>query len=284
MNRISPLPFATRDSWTPPDDPRLYLVLSLADDELMIGHRHSYWTGIAPTLEADLAFSSLAQDEVGHALIWYRVAAELTGEDEDTLAFGRQPDAYRHAILLEREPWIRGSERDGIYERGPGDWAATLVRQHAYDLFDEVRLEALTDSSDVSINGVLDPILREERLHRAHARAWLTRAVTGPADGRERLLEGARQVLAEVGGLFEAVPGEDELVATGVLPLRSAELVPTWQEKMAHDYEAFGLVEALDAIDLAGGVGGRHGHHSEDFGVLWEDMTGLFRAHPGATW
>ena len=32
------------------------------------------------------------------------------------------------------------------------------------------------------------------------------------------------------------------------------------------------------------GAGGRRGRHSEDFVPLWEEMTGLYRAHPGATW
>jgi hypothetical protein len=32
------------------------------------------------------------------------------------------------------------------------------------------------------------------------------------------------------------------------------------------------------------GDGGRSGRHTEDFTALWEEMTGLYRAVPGATW
>ena len=32
------------------------------------------------------------------------------------------------------------------------------------------------------------------------------------------------------------------------------------------------------------GAGGRRGQHSEDFRALWEDLTGLYRAFPGASW
>lgn len=46
-------------------------LLALADDELILGHRNSEWTGHAPILEEDIAFSNIAQDEMGHALIWY---------------------------------------------------------------------------------------------------------------------------------------------------------------------------------------------------------------------
>src|SRR5437762_4799446 len=67
------------------------LLLELADDELIVGWRDSEWTGIAPTLEEDVAFSSIAQNEIGHA----RAAYELLGDDADALAFDRRPEEYR---------------------------------------------------------------------------------------------------------------------------------------------------------------------------------------------
>jgi ring-1,2-phenylacetyl-CoA epoxidase subunit PaaC len=48
------------------DDALRALLLALGDDELIIGHRHSEWTGHAPHIEEDVAFSSIAQDEIGH--------------------------------------------------------------------------------------------------------------------------------------------------------------------------------------------------------------------------
>jgi ring-1,2-phenylacetyl-CoA epoxidase subunit PaaC len=269
VHRMTDLPAATRAGWTAPDDPRLALVLSIADDELVIGHRHAHWTGVAPTLEADLAFSSLAQDEMGHAATFYAVAEELTGKDEDTLALGRPPEGYRHAVLLEQEP---------------GDWAFTLVRQHAYDLFDQLRLEVLTDSADASITGVLPPVVREERLHRAHARAWLTRVGQGPADARALVEAAARQVLLLAGGLFEPVEGEASLVADGTLPVPTAELWDRWLARMAEDYAAFGLADALGSADRDGGLGGRRGVHGPAFAAMWQEMTALYREHPGASW
>jgi hypothetical protein len=32
------------------------------------------------------------------------------------------------------------------------------------------------------------------------------------------------------------------------------------------------------------GAGGRRGRHTEDFAPLWEEMTGLYRQVPGASW
>src|SRR4051812_35405148 len=94
------------------------LLLTLADDEFVIGFRDSEWTGIAPMLEEDVAFSSLSQDEIGHARLLYEMRAALTGADADTLAFHRQPSEYRHAKLLDQP---RQS------------WGFTIVRRWLYD-------------------------------------------------------------------------------------------------------------------------------------------------------
>src|SRR5258706_3629411 len=69
------------------------LLLSMADDEFVIGFSDSEWTGIAPILEEDIAMSSLAQDELGHARALYELLAEVRGDGQtaDTIAYDRQP-------------------------------------------------------------------------------------------------------------------------------------------------------------------------------------------------
>src|SRR2546429_9846328 len=90
------------------DDPRIELLFALADDELILGHRHSEWTGWAPHIEEDLAFSSIAQDEIAHARLLYGLAREMTGRDEDDLAIGREPGEYPNAVPAERAHGDRG--------------------------------------------------------------------------------------------------------------------------------------------------------------------------------
>ncbi len=108
------------------------LLRSMADDEFVIGFSDSEWTGIAPLLEEDVAMSSLAQDELGHAAALYGLLAELTGTDANALAYDREPEAYRHCRLL---------------DHGRGDWAMTIARRFLYDSADAVRLDALTGGS-----------------------------------------------------------------------------------------------------------------------------------------
>jgi ring-1,2-phenylacetyl-CoA epoxidase subunit PaaC len=140
---------------------RAQLLLTLADDELILGWRDSEWTGIAPTLEEDVAFSSIAQNEIGHARALYELAAEELGTDADSLAFDRPPEEYRCAPLVEL--------------RLVDDWAHTIARRYLYEEADRVRIEALKQSDDPQLAGLAAKIDREEVYHRMHAELWASR-------------------------------------------------------------------------------------------------------------
>jgi len=139
---------------------RAQLLLSLADDELILGWRDSEWTGIAPTLEEDVAFSSIAQNEIGHARALYELAAAELGTDADALAFDRSPDEYRCAPLVELHLL---------------EWAPTIARRYLYEEADRVRIDALKRSGDIELAGLAAKIDREEIYHRMHAEMWAAR-------------------------------------------------------------------------------------------------------------
>jgi ring-1,2-phenylacetyl-CoA epoxidase subunit PaaC len=140
-------------------------LLAIADDELILGWRDSEWTGIAPSLEEDVAFSSIAQNEIGHARALYELAARELGTTADELAFDREPDEYRSAPLVERRLL---------------DWAHTIARHYLYETADEIRLEALKRSSDEAVAGLAAKMDREEQYHRLHARMWHDRLHDDP--------------------------------------------------------------------------------------------------------
>ena len=71
------------------------LLLGLADDELIIGWRDSEWTGIAPMLEEDVAFSSIAQNEIGHARAVYELLSRTTPTRSRSTASRRSTAARR---------------------------------------------------------------------------------------------------------------------------------------------------------------------------------------------
>src|SRR5262245_58364607 len=129
-------------------------LLGIADDELVLGWRDSEWTGIAPVLEEDVAFSSIAQNEIGHA----RAIYELLSADSDALAFDRSPEEYRSSQLVEL--------------RFVPDWARTIARRVLYEAADELRLRRLMASEDPTVAGLAAKIDREEAYHRMHAELW----------------------------------------------------------------------------------------------------------------
>ena len=75
------------------------LLLGLADDELVIGWRDSEWTGIAPLLEEDVAFSSIAQNEIGHA----RAVYERWGFQPSELTLAVPVEALQQRLSVEPE-------------------------------------------------------------------------------------------------------------------------------------------------------------------------------------
>jgi ring-1,2-phenylacetyl-CoA epoxidase subunit PaaC len=148
-------------------------LLAIADDELILGWRNSEWTGIAPFLEEDVAFSSIAQNEIGHARALYELAAAELGTTADELAFDRQPEEYRCAPLVQ----LRRLE-----------WARTIARHWLYETADEIRLAMLKESEDADLAGLAAKIDREEAYHRMHAEMWVDRLLATD-EGRERLNE-----------------------------------------------------------------------------------------------
>ena len=154
---------------------RADLLLELADDELILGWRNSEWTGIAPFLEEDVAFSSIAQNEIGHARALYELAAADLGTTADELALDRRPGDYRCAPLVQ-------------HNLVP-DWASTVARHFLYETADAARIEQLTGSGDETVAGIAAKIDREEVYHRIHADMWIDSLGSEPAvrEALERL-------------------------------------------------------------------------------------------------
>lgn len=144
---------------------RAELLLAIADDEFVLGWRDSEWTGVAPFLEEDVAFSSIAQNEIGHARALYELAARELGTTADALAFDRRPEEYRCAQLVEL--------------RLPG-WEHTIARHYLYEEADAARLERLKASDDAELAGLAAKIDREEVYHRLHAEMWFDRLADEP--------------------------------------------------------------------------------------------------------
>ena len=196
-------------------------LLAIADDELFLGWRESEWTGIAPMLEEDVAFSSIAQNEIGHARALYQLVVGEDG-DADALAFDRPLEEYRCAPLVELHLL---------------DWAHTIARRWMYETADEIRLAALKDDSDRAVAGLAAKIDREETYHRMHAAMWHDRLKDEPRfrDAVEELWPYAVGVLpeelrADLAGRIGLTLPSNSLLQAKERGTHTDELAPMWEE------------------------------------------------------
>ncbi|WP_027482642.1 1,2-phenylacetyl-CoA epoxidase subunit PaaC [Deinococcus pimensis] len=193
------------DALTP--ELRLALVerlTALADDELILSHRDAEWVGHAPILEEDIALANIAQDELGHAGVWLSLRSALDGgSDPDTLAFRRGAHEYRCARLVELPR---------------GDWAFTLTRQFLFDAHEAVWTDAARASTYAPLAEAVEKIVREERFHLQHTALWVERLGLGTEESRRRTQAALDELWPLAAQLFAPVPGEDALVAAGIVP------------------------------------------------------------------
>ena len=136
----------------------------------------------------DVAFSSIAQNEIGHARALYELAAAELRTTADELAFDRKPEEYRSAPLVE----LRRLE-----------WARTLARHWLYETADEIRLAALKASDDPEIAAIAAKMDREEAYHRMHAEMWIDRLLS-TQDGRSRLNEAVDELWPYALGVLDS--------------------------------------------------------------------------------
>jgi ring-1,2-phenylacetyl-CoA epoxidase subunit PaaC len=147
-------------------------LLAMADDELVLAHRNSEWTGHAPILEEDIAFSNIAQDELGHAGLFYNIIQALTEEVPDQLVFFREAAEFRNVQMVELPK---------------GDWAFSMVRQYLFDAFEMVRATQLVNSSYRPLADVAAKIRQEELYHYRHTSNWVHRLGLGTEESHGRM-------------------------------------------------------------------------------------------------
>lgn len=243
-------------------DAIMAVLYRLADDELVLGERYTDWQVCAPTLESDLALANIAQDEFGHARLWYDLLMDF-GLTEADLIFERDPASFRHSTLTEL-PFDEGN------------WADAIVRGYLYDTAEVRRLETVESSAYRPLRERVEKVLLEERYHREHAKRWLARLAEAPA-GHERLQTAVDRLFPFALTLFEPGPHEATIDDLGLRTIRLADLRGDWLEAVASHLGSLDLdVPELDEAALPDAIG-RDGSHTEHWPTLHAEMTRTWR-------
>ncbi len=233
-----------------------------------LAHRNSEWTGHAPILEEDIAFTNLAVDEMGHASLWYRLHAELAGEDPET-----HPDQM---VFFREAPFFRNVQ---LVELPRGDWAFSMLRQYLFDAAESVWLPGLTKSSYQPLAETASKIAREEIYHLRHTQAWIQRLGRGTDESHRRLAKALTEIWPYALQLFVPGPGEADLAEADLIPSKAA-LREAWLAAVEADLERAGL--ALPGVETPR-VTNRRAHSEHLVGLLTE-MQSVARAYPGVSW
>jgi ring-1,2-phenylacetyl-CoA epoxidase subunit PaaC len=243
------------------------LLYKIADDQLILGHRNSEWTGFGPLLEEDIAFSSMAQDKIGQSQALYTILNQLGERDPDILAFTRDARQFHNCILVELPN---------------GEYDFSLIRHFLYDTAEALRFEMLSQSSFQPLAEISRKIRGELRYHTMHANTWIKQLGTATEESVGRLQQSLEFALPHAMGIFEESPFEQELIRDGIFEGEQI-LKKKWMKKVEAVVQETKLkLPAWGSISVI--TGGRTGTHSEFLQPLLDEMSEVFRIDPGAEW
>lgn len=243
------------------------LLYKLADDQLILGHRNSEWTGFGPILEEDIAFSSMAQDKIGHSLAFYNLLQELGEAEPDTVAFTRNANQFHNSQLVELPN---------------GEYDFSLIRHFLYDNAEIIRFEMLSQSSYEPIAKVAMKLKGEVKYHVLHANTWIKNLGSSTEEAILRLQSSLHEALSYALGMFERSKYEQELIDAGVYP--GEEAVKTeWLKRIQAVLEKTEL-KLPDLESIKPKFGGRYGEHTEHLQPLLDEMSEVFKIDPTAEW
>lgn len=240
-------------------------LLALADDEFILGHRDSEWCGHAPILEEDIAFANIAQDELGHSILWYEALQTLTGKTPDQQTFFREANNWRNTQLVELPK---------------GDWAFTMLRQYLFDAYELALLEQLVNSTYQPIADIATKARPEEVYHYRHTSNWVKRLGLGTEESNRRMQAALDTLWPFALQLFVPLAADDILMQTAIIP--DGQMLRSAWENTVRKHLADSRLVVPDARAL--GVTSRE-QHTEHLDALLTDMQEVARTESlGTEW
>lgn len=243
------------------------LLYKMADDQLIIGHRNSEWTGFGPVLEEDIAFSSMAQDKIGQSQALYQLLHELGEAEPDIVAFTRNAAQFHCCHLVELPI---------------GEYDFSLIRHFLFDHAELIRFEMLAESSYQPLAQLARKVKGEIKYHVMHANTWIKQLGTANEDSIGRLQKSLELALPFALGIFEESAYANELAAEGIFA-GEKELQSRWETRVKETIQQTAL-QLPDLSMLKAETGGRKGQHTQYLQPLLDEMSEVFRVDPTADW
>lgn len=230
-------------------DPHLRMVVSHADDNMVLAQRLGEWISNAPDLELDIALGNIALDHLGVARSLYTHAGEIEGQGrtEDDFAMRRTERDFLNLLLVEQPN---------------GDFAHTMVRQFFVDVYQRLLWDDLAGSDDETLAGVAAKARKEAAYHYEFSSGWMVRLGDGTEESHDRMQRAVDALWRFTAELSE--PYADD-----------------WRRDVDAIFSESGLTPPDDPYQRSGG---RDGYHTEHLGHLLAEMQWMDRAYPGMEW
>lgn len=241
------------------------LLYKMADDQLILGHRNSEWTGFGPLLEEDIAFSSMAQDKVGQSHALYQLLHSLGEGEPDQVAFMRNAEQFHNCKMVELPN---------------GEYDFSLVRHFLYDTADALRFEMLKSSAYEPLAQLAQKIIGELRYHTMHANTWIKQLGTATEESKARLQTSLNELYPYALGMFEVSEYESDLISDNIFAGEEV-LKEKWLAKVAEIIDQTELKLPAEGVPV---FGGRKGEHTEHLQPLLDEMSEVFKIDPTAEW
>jgi len=239
----------------------------IADDQLIIGHRNSEWTGLGPILEEDIAFSSIAQDKIGQSLHIYEILQSLGEQEPDIIAFTRKAKDFKCCQFVE-------------YPIGGYDFS--LMRNFLFNHAELSRFDMLAASSLEPLANLAKKYRGEVKYHVMHADTWVKQLGAANEESRTRMQSALNECFNLSLGIFEESEYADILKELKVFEGEKT-LQAKWLENISPVLEKASLV-IPEKGSWAPDYGGRKGFHSDYLEPMLEEMGEVFRLDPEAEW
>ncbi|WNS77299.1 1,2-phenylacetyl-CoA epoxidase subunit PaaC [Bacillus sp. DTU_2020_1000418_1_SI_GHA_SEK_038] len=271
MNKtdLSPLNPAYKSSLTA-------LLYQLADDDFIIAYRGSEWLGLAPHIEEDVAFSSISQDTMGHAAMFYQLLEELGEGSIDELAHSRKAKDRRNAVLLEM---VNGP---GNYLSKPQyDFAFAVVRNYFYVQAKKIRMDSLKNSSYQPLAHMAINVNMELFYHLLHWKTWFVQLMNARGEARKRMEAAVAKVFSDFEGVLTLGPLGSDMAKFGLI--EDEELLKQkWRSAMLPVFEAINLA-LPESFGMKSG-NGRIGEHTKELDIALAILSEVYHADPAANW
>ncbi len=252
------------------------LLFQLADDDFIVAYRGCEWLGLAPHIEEDLAFSSISQDTMGHAGMYFQLLENLGMGDVDSLAHARSASERRNATLLEE---VNGP---GTYLIEPEyDWAFAVVRHYFYTVSKKIRIDSLKNSSYQPLAEAAVKINMELYYHLLHWKTWFEQLINAGGEAKDRMLRAIEKATSNLEDLFLLGKYSKEMVNVGLIEDEN-ELKKRWILAITPTFTRL-QIDIPTNLGMVNG-NGRLGKHTDDLDQALLILGEVYNSNPTAIW